>query len=127
MALPTIVKITGINVHGAIVKTTNEKSFYVNSFTPMNGVLDITAPMGSMTIYELAEIVSGCFEPDSTFENVKWVTFKFNTITVTVTLGEARWNTDYVVQKWKKAWDDDLKAKDKVEKFSAYLDEDIDE
>jgi hypothetical protein len=92
----------------------------------MNGVLTITAPMGSMTIYELADIIAGCFYVSSTFRNVKWVTFTFNTITVTVTLGEAIGNADYIVSKWKKAWDDDLTTKDKVEKFSAYLNEDID-
>ena len=126
MAKATIVKITSLNANGAEVTAENGKSFIVNSFAPMNGVLTITAPMGSMTIYELAEIISGCFYASSTFKNVKWVTFTFNTITVTVTLGEAFGNPDYIVSKWKKAWDADLEVKDKVEKLSTYLNEDID-
>ena len=126
MAKATIVKITSLTANGAEVTAENGKSFIVNSFAPMNGVLAITAPMGSMTIYELAEIISGCFYVSSTFKNVKWVTFTFNTITVTVTLGEAFGNPDYIVSKWKKAWDADLEVKDKVEKLSTYLNEDID-
>ena len=127
MSKATVVRITSLNADGAEVITDVGKSFIVNSFAPMNGVLKITAPMGSMTIYEFAEFISGCFHHTSTFVNVKWVTFTFNTITVTVTLGEARDNPDYVVSKWKKAWDDDLQVKDKVENLSAYLKEDIDD
>ena len=127
MAKATIVRIISLNENGAEVITDAGKSFLVNSFAPMNGVLKITAPMGNMTIYELAEIVSGCFDANSTFVNVYWVTFTFNTITVTVTLGEALGTPDYVVSKWKKAWDDNLQVKDKIEKFSTYLHEDIDE
>ena len=127
MSKATVVRITSLNADGAEVITDAGKSFIVNSFAPMNGALKITALMGSMTIYELAEIISGCFHHTSTFVNVKWVTFTFNTITVTVTLGEARDNPDYVVSKWKKAWDDDLQVKDKVEKFSTCLKEDIDD
>lgn len=127
MSKSTIVRIKSLNADGAEVITDAGKSFIVNSFAPMNGVLEITAPMGSVTIYELAEIVSGCFDATSTFVNVCWVTFTFNTVTVTVTLGEAKDDPDYVVSKWKKAWDDELKVKDKVEKFSAYLKEDIDD
>jgi len=127
MSSTIITKIKSLNENGAEVITDTGKIFIVNSFAPMNGVLKITAPMGSMTIYEFAEIISGCFHHTSTFVNVKWVTFTFNTITVTVTLGEARDSSAYVVSKWKKAWDDALEVNDKVEKFSAYFKEDIDD
>ena len=103
MAKPTVVKITRLSLDGATVKTTDDKTFFVHSLSPMNGVLTITASSAGMSIHELSEIVSGCFEPDSTFEGVNWVTFTFGFVTVTVTSGEARNNPDYVVSKWEKA------------------------
>lgn len=127
MSKATIVKITSLNADGAKAITDAGKSFIVNSFAPMNGVLKIAALMGNMTIYEFAEIISGCFHHTSTFDNVKWVTFTFNTITVTVTLGEAMSGPDYIVSKWKKAWDDEHHVKDKDEKFSTHLNDDIDD
>lgn len=109
MAKPTIVKIISLGANDAKVKTSDGKIFYVTSLTTMNGCLDIIASVGNMTIYELGEIVSGCVEPDSTFENVNWITFTLSNVTVTVTRGEAR-NTEFVIQKWQKAWYDNQKA-----------------
>lgn len=132
-----IAKIKNLSESGAEVITDTGKSFLVNcffdssfsvnSFVHLNGVLNITAPMGSMTIYELAQIVCGCFEPDSTFVEVKMVEFTFNTVKSEITRQEVLYGPDYVVRKWKKAWDDNLRVKEQNEKFSAYLKEDIDD
>jgi len=102
MAKATIVKITSINENGVEVITNDGKSFVVNLHS--KGVLTITAPMGSMTIFEFAKIIVGCFETNSTFSNVSLVTFTFNTVTINVTLGEALDNPNYVVSKWEKAF-----------------------
>lgn len=112
MLKATVVKITSLNENGAEVITDSGKSFFVNSFAPMNGALTLTAHKGDMTIYEFAEIVSGCFDANSTFVNVKWIAFTFNTIKVIVTLEKALGNPDYVVSKWEKAKDAELQLKD---------------
>ena len=112
----TIVKITRIKKDGVVVQS-GSKHFKVKSFCGAPKELVIEVSMGNMTIYELSEIVSGCFEADSTFKGVRLVTFTFNTITVTVTAGEALGTPEYVVNKWKKAWNDNLNVKDEGEKI----------
>ena len=110
MVKATIVKMIGVNENGVVVRCGSEY-FTVKSLDKERGTLEIDATTIS-TIYETADIVKGCFEANSTFEGVRWVTFKFNTITVTVTLGEALGNSKYIVDKWKKAWNKELNVKD---------------
>lgn len=109
----TIVKIIRIEKDGIVVRS-GRKCFKVKSFCGAPKELVIEVTMGNMTIYELAEIVSGCFEASSTFAGVRLVTFTFNTIAVKVTSGEALGNPEYVVNKWSKAWNEALGVKDKV-------------
>ena len=111
-----IVKITRIEKDGVWVRT-GRNHFKVKSFCGAPKELVIEASMGNMTIYELSEIISGCFEAASTFKGVRVVTFTFNTITVKVTAGEAWGNPEYIVNKWSKAWDEALGVKDEVKKF----------
>lgn len=109
----TIVKITRIEKDGVVVQS-GSKHFKVKSFCGAPKELVIEVQMGDMTIYELSEIVSGCFEADSTFKGVRLVTFTFNTITVKVTAGEAWGNPEYVVNKWRKFWNEAFDVKEKV-------------
>ena len=111
MTKPTVVKIISLGANDAKVKTSDNKIFYVNSLTATNGVLNIIASAACMNIYELSQIVVGCFEPDSTFENVNTITFTLSGVSVTVTKTEAQNNPEFIIKKWKVTWYDNQKAK----------------
>ena len=101
MAKPTIVKIKRIYPNGVHVDWQG-KNLLVKSFTSP-GNIELFASTSAMTIYDLAHFVLGCFEPQSTFTDVKKVTFTFNNVTVTIAHDEANDNPEYIVDKWKKA------------------------
>ena len=102
MAKPTIVNITHLSKNGITVKTTDSKSFFAHCLIPA-GLLSITASSAQMSIYELAEIIAGCFEPNSTFYGVKSVTFTYNNVTTNVSHDELLLNPNSVVTKWENA------------------------
>ena len=122
MAKATIVKITMMNERGTVVCTSNEKFFTIRSIRNP-GVLDIEAPSPSddLSISEFAEIVVGCFNPQSSFSNIDWINFTYDDVTVNVTRGEAiNYPLEYIVNKWDKAHMDKI-ANDPFEKFSKYF------
>lgn len=101
MAKPTIITIRRFYPGGIHVKWENSY-LMIKSFNFSNH-LKINVSETAMTIYDLAEFVLGCFEPQSTFIDVKQVTFTFLSATVSITHDEAIGNPAYIVNKWQKA------------------------
>jgi hypothetical protein len=97
MAKATIAKLRyGTQTYGMNFETADGISFVVTKL--YNGILYLEQGLDS-TIHEMAEIVAGCFEPRSTFLNVKEVIFTFNRKEVSIRKEEHA-TSEMIYNKW---------------------------
>jgi hypothetical protein len=97
MAKATIAKLRyGTQTYGMNFETADGISFVVTKLD--NGILHLEQGLDT-TIHEMAEIVAGCFEPRSSFLNVKEVIFTFNRKKVSVKKEENA-TPEMIYKKW---------------------------